>query len=269
MAIDGIKIIDSDLAHDIRNAIMEAYDYNEPLEEVISEIERWGKEATDDSIETEIWTTSYAQTMWEIGQLSEELLNRAKTIIERGADPKWHEFSKDAHAKRQKTLNTFWEKISQPNPKPRKSKNYTKVTDFLFQQDEVFVIKLPNGQFGFTILVDVYQDRGQCYYVFTEINYTSEYIPTLDFLKGQYVFARKGLGFDKNRFVTHKKLMKFQEEFQFLGSLPIAENHRKLSTYSGNCNTLSDFTSDWNDAYPSSKQYKLSDFLKETSVENN
>ncbi len=264
MAIDGIKIIDSDLAYDIRNAIMEAYDYGEPLSEVTREIESWEADFSQKSIDYEIFITAYVQTLWEIGQLPEKWLQKAQSIVAQGASEQWNKIDPNAQEKRQKTLEKFLEKIEKPNEKPRKSKNYKKISDFFFQKDEVFAVKLPDNTFGFVILVEIYHQQGQCYYSFAKLNYVSEHIPSLDFLKNQYVYARKGLGFDSNKSVTHKNLAKFKDEFQSIGTLAIDDAKRRFGTYSGAIKNLEEFTADWNEAPSWGKsQYRLLEFLKQ------
>lgn len=262
MAIDGIKIIDSDLGYDIRNQIMEAYDYNENLTEVLTNVEAWETEVLDDAIQHEIFITAYAQCLWELGLLNEKWQQKAGQIVEKGASSLWEKFGKNTQEKRQKTLEKFWEKISQPNPKPRKSKNYKKITDFIFTENEVVAVKLANNTFGFLILVDIDHENGQCYYGFAKINYVSEYIPTLDFLKNQYVTARKGLGFDSPVLIKHKDLMKLQPYFQALGKLFINPdpNVKRFGTYRGNVKNYEELIEDWTGDFDQ-KQYPLVEFL--------
>ena len=264
MAIDGIKIIDSDLGYDIRNQIMQAYDYNENLTELLTTIEAWEAEVADDEIEHEIFITAYAQCLWEIGLLNEKWQQKAKQIVQRGASPQWEKFAKNTQAKRQKSLEKFWEKISQPNPKPRKSKNYKRITDFIFEENEVVAVKLADGTFGFLILVDIDYENGQCYYGFAKINYVAEHIPTLDFLKRQYIPARKGLGFDSPVLIKHKDLGKLQSYFEPLGKLIINSDPaiKRFGTYRGNVRSYAELNDDWVGDFDQ-KQYPLEQFLIE------
>jgi hypothetical protein len=48
MALDGVKIIDSDLAHDIYNEFIELYDTNVPVADIRKKIESWRGELPDD-----------------------------------------------------------------------------------------------------------------------------------------------------------------------------------------------------------------------------
>ena len=83
MATDGVKIIDGDLAHDTYEYIMELYDNGASAEIIKKEIpfikEDYGDE-TD--FYHEIFVTAYALAFWEIGELTDEILNEVKRVIE-------------------------------------------------------------------------------------------------------------------------------------------------------------------------------------------
>ena len=110
MATDGIKIIDGDLAHDTYEYIMELYDNGASAEIIKKEIpfikEDYGDE-TD--FYHEIFVTAYALAFWEIGELTDEILNEVKRVIELKAGVNL--WTKDVDEKegkeRQKVLDRF------------------------------------------------------------------------------------------------------------------------------------------------------------------
>ena len=125
MATDGGKIIDGDLAHDSYEYIMELYDNGASAEIIKKEIpfikEDYGDE-TD--FYHEIFVTAYALAFWEIGELTDEILNEVKRVIElkAGVNLWTKDVDEKEGKKRQKVLDRFLEKISAPNKKVKNRK---------------------------------------------------------------------------------------------------------------------------------------------------
>lgn len=105
MAIDGVKIIDSDDAYDIYNDIVERYKDGIDVELIKRE---WLDEEANfciDELYTEIYWTSLAYALWNIGHLDEDIKNKAMEIISKGASKLWNEIDERAVKARQKALN--------------------------------------------------------------------------------------------------------------------------------------------------------------------
>ena len=67
MAIDGVKIIDSDSGYDIYNDITERYKDGEDIEKIRQD---WLNEEDNfciDELFTEIYWTAFAYSLWKIG----------------------------------------------------------------------------------------------------------------------------------------------------------------------------------------------------------
>ena len=76
MAIDGIKIIDSDDAYDIYNDIVERYKEGTDVDIIKKD---WLNEESNfctDELYTEIYWTSFAYALWKIGHLDEDIKNK-------------------------------------------------------------------------------------------------------------------------------------------------------------------------------------------------
>src|ERR1700741_2099260 len=115
MAIDGTRIIDGDLAHDVYNEFMELYDADVEVAEIRKKLDVWRNDVLDD-VEFEIFITTYALALWEIGELDEGRLNEVRETISKKAGYRmWLKESgpHDALA-REKALNRFLKKISTP-----------------------------------------------------------------------------------------------------------------------------------------------------------
>lgn len=242
MATDGVKIIDSDYAHDVYHIFMDLYDAKKPLVEIREEVEqlRIGNDAFDD----EIFITTYALALWEIGELTPAILQEVKQAIELGAFAKYlTEDEQDIRMakQRQQVLARYWNKISQPNLRPRKPKVYKAQQKFIFESGDVLSFKLPEDSiYCVTILLFVSQNRGRCDYYFIVHDYVNEHKPTMaDVLNGSvfgspvyHSMPNSGLGFYSTG-VGHKHLLKFADKFERLGVLPLNEEAKRLSTQGG------------------------------------
>ena len=85
MAIDGVKIIDSDSGYDIYNDITERYKDGEDIEKIRQD---WLNEEDNfciDELFTEIYWTAFAYSLWKIGYKEDEVRRKALKIIEAGA----------------------------------------------------------------------------------------------------------------------------------------------------------------------------------------
>src|SRR5690606_13306361 len=108
----------------------------------------------------EIYVTACALALWEIGYMTEEKLPYVKSIIDKGACVKeWTESSEKEGKARQKVLDKFWKKISNPNLKVRPRKKYRKITNLLFQPDDILTFKLKDGNYRVVICAYINQYR--------------------------------------------------------------------------------------------------------------
>ena len=118
MAIDGVKIIDSDSGYDIYNNITERYKDGEDVEKIRQD---WLNEEVNfciDELYTEIYWTAFAYSLWKIGYPHDEVRTKALQLIERGATPLWNEIDSKAQKQRQKALDKLKLQLQEDNPKP-------------------------------------------------------------------------------------------------------------------------------------------------------
>ena len=73
MAIDGVKIIDSDDAYDIYNTIVGRYKNGENIAKIIEDILNDENNFCIDDFYTEIYWTAFAYSLWKIGHLPEDI----------------------------------------------------------------------------------------------------------------------------------------------------------------------------------------------------
>ena len=260
MATDGVKIVDGDTAHDTYWGIMDLYDSDAGLDIIDKEFPLIQSDFVDD-FDKEIYVTSCALALWQIGQMTEDRLDYIKSVIDEGACvAEWTENNKKDGVARQKELDKFWKKISQSNTKVRAKKKYRKVTNLYFQPDDLLVFKLKDGNYRAVICAAVEQHRGQCNYVLVPTTYNSTMKPNANDLKDKEILGRQiGSGYsqqttkekqpgieriwslsgeDSNFFfglvqmlVNHKDLIKFKDRFEKVGSLQIIEGLKKAGEY--------------------------------------
>ena len=262
MATDGVKIIDGDLARDVYEQIMDLYDSEASVETIKNEIpfvkDDYG---LDTDFYHEIFVTAYALAFWEIGELTEEILEEVKRVIDLKAGVKlWtEEYAESEGKKRQKELDKLLKKISQPNQKVRKRKKYRIIKNLYFQPDDVLTFQLSDKNYYAVVCAKVTQQRGQCTYDLVATTYKGLTKPTIEDLKNCYIAGRTiGSGYDKKTtlslqpnvdeiweyikgtnfffgvcyyLVTHKDIISFKDKFEVVGKLRIKESFKKSGSY--------------------------------------
>ena len=147
MAIDGVKIIDSDDGYDIYNAIVERYKDGENVDKIIEDILNEEKNFCIDGFYTEIYWTVLAYSLWKIGYLPEAIKNRALEIIEKGADEFWLEIDSKALKQRQRVLDKLAVQLQSLNPKPLKVPKRKIKREPYFKVGDVLAVKF-EGEYG-------------------------------------------------------------------------------------------------------------------------
>jgi hypothetical protein len=144
MATDGVKIIDGDLAFDIYSTFYEMYNKGESIDALREKYEADKLINLGENVDYEICITAYALAFWEIGELTSDLLNEAKQIIAQKATVvDWtNEIGDYAGKARQRELDKFLKKISEPPKRPKKRKKAPKST--LSEKEKQFLSEAPN-----------------------------------------------------------------------------------------------------------------------------
>lgn len=278
MATDGVKIIDGDLAHDTYWGIMDLYDSNVDIANIKNEFPFIRTEyGMEEDFYHEMFVTSYALAFWEIGEMTDEILQEVQSVIKVGAGVKvWTEQADDKDGKaRQKELDKFWKKINQPNTKIRARKKYRKITNFHFQVDDLLTFKLKDNFYRAIICTSIDQYRGECNYMLTPTTYKSETKPTVEDLFNYDILGITiGAGWDtatriemqpgvetlwslfpnEGEFffglvregVDHKTFIEFKDKFEKAGVLKVKSSFKESGTLAG-ISKFENFTSIFKD----------------------
>lgn len=200
MSTTGVKIIDGDTACDAYQGILDLYDDGESLETIHA---RYPFSAYDplDDFEYEVYVTACALAFWEIGAMTERMVDEVKKVIEKGACVRdWTaEIGSKAGKARQKELEKLLQKISSENTKTRKRKKYRTIKSFLFKPNDVLAFKLADNKYHTAILLDISQDRGTCFYKFAKVWYVSDELPTLENIQNSEIIGSKSPDLSKSQ----------------------------------------------------------------------
>ena len=263
MATDGVKIIDGDLARDTYHGIMDLYDCNASIEIIKKEFPLIKSDFGEDTaFYHEIFVTAYALAFWEIGELTDNMLDEVKRAIslQAGVNVWTAEGDEKMGIKRQMELDKLLKKISQPNQTVRKRKKYRLISKHYFEADDVLTFQLSDNQYYAVICAKITQTRGQCTYDLAKTTYKSAQKPTISELKDCDIAGRAiTSGFDAiealslqphvdeiwkympNRgisifglpyaLITHQDMINFKHKFEVIGKLKIKDSFKRDGGY--------------------------------------
>lgn len=156
MAIDGVKIIDSDDGYDIYNSIVERYKDGENVDNIIADILDEESNYCTDDFYAEIYWTALAYSLWKIGHLPEDIRNKALRLIEKGADDFWFEIDNNAKSQRQKVLDKLALQLQNDNPGPIKVPKSRVKREPYFKQGDVISVEFED-EYGLLFVSEINQ----------------------------------------------------------------------------------------------------------------
>lgn len=156
MAIDGVKIIDSDDGYDIYNSIVERYRDGENIDNIIADILDEESNYCTDDFYTEIYWTALAYSLWKIGHLPEDIKTKALELIENGADDFWLEIDSKAKSQRQRVLDKLALQLQNDNPRPIKLPKSRVKREPYFTQGDVISVEFED-EYGLLFVSEINQ----------------------------------------------------------------------------------------------------------------
>ena len=262
MAIDGVNIIDSDLAHDIQNSIMDMWHEGKSPAHICTQIRQDYAGETQEPHREIMWT-AFALTLWQIGCLDESVKNEVAQIMRHGASAAWLKIDPKAQAQRQKRLDALWTKLQSDNPKPTKRRPYKKIApdEYLFNEGDILLFRLPENRFAAMVLLNISQLRGQCDYLFGKLQINPARRPDTDSLLTANIYARKNIGCDDTKIIRHKHLKKFRDRFETVAHVDLDEHLRQAGTQSAAYESFEELCEYWDDCVYAKKSFLLLEFL--------
>ncbi|MEB3014856.1 hypothetical protein [Capnocytophaga gingivalis] len=223
MAIDGVKIIDSDSGYDIYNNITERYKDGEDIEKIRQD---WLNEEANfciDELYTEIYWTAFAYSLWKIGYRKDEVRAKALQLIEQGATPLWNEIDSKAQKQRQKALNKLKLQLQEDNPRPLVKPAPKKPKTPYFEVGDVLVVTI-DKRYGICFVSAVEVSPRKIEYHLACTRYISEQFPMMtDFLQSELACGKNNQDFalKTDCWFNHKNLGVILPSLQKIGSVQL------------------------------------------------
>ena len=199
MAIDGVKIIDSDDGHDIYNAIVERYKDGVSVDTIISEILSEEQNFCIDEFYTEIYWTAVAYSLWKIGHLTDDIKQR------------------------QKVLDKLALQLQSENPKPVKVRKSKTKREPHFKLGDVLAVKFEN-KYGAIFVSDVDQSPRKIEYHLACTRLLQEEKPTMEQFLNSKIACRKdntNFGIDTDCWFNHKDLGLLLDNLEIIGTVEL------------------------------------------------
>lgn len=143
MAIDGVKIVDSDFAWDIFDDFFERFDAGASPAELREELTEEYEGELLSTLDRELFLTTLAECLWSVGEPVVELADQIQDMLDRDATAaEWD----DLYPERKKVLKRFLTRLSKPKTKPVARKKNRAPKKLLFEVGDYLVFTKQNGK---------------------------------------------------------------------------------------------------------------------------
>lgn len=223
MAIDGVKIIDSDDGHDIYNAIVEQYKDGVSIDTIISEILSEEQNFCTDEFYTEIYWTAVAYSLWKIGHLTADIKQKALDIIAQSPHEFWLEIDDKAPKQRQKVLDKLAVQLQSENPKLLKVRKSKTKREPHFKVGDVLAVKFKDN-YGAIFVSDVDLSPRKIEYHLACTRLLQADKPSMDDFLNSQICCRKdntNFGIDTDCWFTHKDLGVLLDDLEIIGTVEL------------------------------------------------
>lgn len=157
MGAFSTKILGNDTGLDIYDEFYQRYNKKEDVQDILSDIKSQYLDNSDDTYEDRNSIIfAIVKALWEVGFYEEELYNEVKETITSGKDIElWKELGADEKdlEKRKEVLQSFLEKISTLNPKPKKPKS-KRISPTLYEKGDCLLFQYSDGDYGVIVVAD-------------------------------------------------------------------------------------------------------------------
>lgn len=240
MGIDGAKIVDGDLAHDLYSEFMSLFDEKYSIAEIILSMSKWESSLVDD-IEREIYLSVMGLALWEIGESPEGFVDRLAVLLESGTSRDlWKDIDPLLAADRESELKKYLRKIRTPRKTPRSRKNYKVIRNRVFQVGDCVGLRIEDKQFLLCLLATTFQNRNDFNYGFAFFEGIHSSVPDKIDPKKAFIFGHKVpstleargyyVGLDLT-YVEHSDLLKIRDQFKLITNHPIDNSKIKSSSF--------------------------------------
>ena len=225
MAIDGVRIIDSDTACDIYNYVTESYKDGLSADKIIEKILADEKDYCIDDFYSEIYWTALADSLWKIGHLPGDIKKKALEIIEKGANELWLEIDERALKQRQKNLDKLAVQLETENPKPIKVPKSKIIRKPYFKTGDVLAIKF-DDEYGICFVSSVDEGPRRLEYNLACTRLLQKEKPSIvDFLSSKIACGKQDTSYclKTDCWFNHKDLGQLIDRFEKIGRVELED----------------------------------------------
>lgn len=225
MAIDGVKIIDSDTAFDIYNYVTKSYKDGLSADKVIEKILADEKDYCIDDFYSEIYWTALAYSLWKIGHLPGDIKKKALEIIEKGANEFWLEIDDKALKQRQKCLDKLAIQLESENLKPIKVSKVKAARMPYFKTGDVLAIKF-DDEYGVCFVSSVDEGPRRLEYNLACTRLLQKEKPSIDdFLSSKIACGKQNTSYclKTDCWFNHKDLGQLIDRFEKIGRVELED----------------------------------------------
>ena len=225
MAIDGVKIIDSDTAFDIYNYVTESYKDGLGSDKIIEKILADEKDYCIDDFYSEIYWTALAYSLWKIGHLPGDIKKKALEIIEKGANEFWLEIDDKALKQRQKYLDKLAIQLESENLKPIKVSKVKAARMPYFKTGDVLAIKF-DDEYGVCFVSSVDEGPRRLEYNLACTRLLQKEKPSIDdFLSSKIACGKQNTSYclKTDCWFNHKDLGQLIDRFEKIGRVELED----------------------------------------------
>lgn len=225
MAIDGVKIIESDTAFDIYNYVTESYKDGLSADKIIEKILADEKDYCIDDFYSEIYWTALAYSLWKIGHLPGDIKKKALEIIEKGANELWLEIDEKALKQRQKNLDKLAVQLETENPKPIKVPKSKIIRKPYFKTGDVLAIKF-DDEYGICFVSSVDEGPRRLEYNLACTRLLQKEKPSIDdFLSSKIACGKQDTSYclKTDCWFNHKDLGQLIDRFEKIGRVELED----------------------------------------------
>ena len=223
MAIDGVKIIDSDQAYYIYNEVVGRYRDGEHVTNIIKEILDTEKDDCQTDFFTEIYWTAFAYSLWKIGHLTDDIRDKTLEIIKKGPDPFWLEIDSKALKQRQKVLEKLAVQLQTENPRPLKVPKAKAKRKPYFEEGDILAVKFED-EYGLVFVSMIEQSPRKLEYHLACTRLLQTKKPTID----DFLTSQISCKMDNTKFAlvtdcwfNHKDLGQLLENIEKIGQVKL------------------------------------------------
>ncbi len=239
MSIDGAGMLESDLAHDVYNEILDLYDADASVERIKEQVALYEAEI-DTAQDSEIYLAASAKAFWEIGHLDRKLLERLHLLVESGESLRqWSAIDAALGAARKRVLTRLLLQIAVPRKSVRKRKKYKKIQAKLFSLGDCLQLEV-RGAIYRGVVCKIAEYRGVCEYMMLVM--AADTVSSSDGFANSYYYGHKigstlhaggSISGPHVIRVDHRLLMRSGNPFRVVGKVALDESKYTPGSFGG------------------------------------